>query len=108
MTQKTLSVTFKRDTSGVTDRDISRAHALLKQGCHGVTVRDVTHRSVTVKRDSLNVTAQSASLLARGGEPKVIDASAGVPSGGWCAMFLDRRGLPLLGLRARTFSGAAA
>lgn len=44
----------------------------------------------------------------RGGEPKVIDASVLVPGGGWCSMFLDRRGLPLLGLRARTFSGAAA
>lgn len=42
----------------------------------------------------------------RGGEPKVIDASALVSGGGWCSMFLDRRGLPLLGLRARTFSGA--
>jgi hypothetical protein len=55
VTHKDGTVTFRRDTSGVTERDISRARPLLTEGgkpCHGVTVRDVTHRSVTDKRDS--------------------------------------------------------
>lgn len=44
------NVTFERDKSGATDRDISRAQEAYGW-CHDVTVRDVTHRDVTVTCD---------------------------------------------------------
>lgn len=60
MTENHLSVTSKRDTSGVTDRD-SLARARTPYGvmsrCHAVTHQTVT---VTDERDTSTVTAQPA------------------------------------------------
>ena len=53
MTQETASVTEQRDKRCGGERDsLARAQENPTGLCHGVTVRDVTHRDVTVERDS--------------------------------------------------------
>lgn len=52
MTQKPSNVTQDRDTSAKNTVTLSRAHALLKEGCHVVTPVTEQHRDVTHQRDS--------------------------------------------------------
>ena len=58
MTKKQPNVTEQRDRNVTAAVTASRARAPYG-GCHGVTSRDVTHRDVTVERDSYTAPLRS-------------------------------------------------